>query len=186
MKVACGENKDISKRFKAISISETNEAGISVEDLYSFSGTPKENIIEVLRNLKKKNLADHSDTGSRYSSVNFLIDEINQEILTKTYASKLAEGLERDFESSTVVIALQSVNKEREIKSFENPDGKNIIQIESMDTSPLENSGVRVLWLEKSVRMSYEIYELQSDLEKESQANPFITALKFKETIGKY
>ena len=129
----------------------------------------------MLINLKRK-------VESKYSSVNFLIDEVNQEILTKSYASKLAKGLKSEFKDSTVVLALQSVNKEKEIKSSEDSDGKNMIQLEKMDISPLEDFGVKVLCLEKSVRMSFEIYELQKAWEEKATANPFKTILEYKET----
>ena len=57
-----------------------------------------------------------------------------------------------------------------------------MIQLEKMDISPLEDFGVKVLCLEKSVRMSFEIYELQKAWEEKATANPFKTILEYKET----
>ena len=134
--------------------------------LYNPSSAPIANIVTVLRFLQSKYEYD--------KIVHFLIDEFNQEMLTKSYSTKLGESLKNSFEASTVVIALQSVKKDRKILSY---DVQNEFHTEVMD---IESSGMKILQLRTSVRMSSQLHKLQKNLEHEVESCPFKAALTFK------
>ena len=141
-------------------------SGISMKDLYNASSAPTTNIVVVLRFLKKQ----HED-----QIVHFLIDEFNPDLLTKSYSTKLGESLKKSFEESTVVIALQSVNKERVVRSS---DDQNIFKTEAMDID--ESSGMKIFELKTAVRMSSQLHKLQKNLEREIESAPFKMPLSFK------
>ena len=135
--------------------------------LYNPSSAPIANIVTVLRFLQRKHISEDK-------IVHFLIDEFNQEILTKSYSTKLGESLKNSFEASTVVIALQSVKKDRKILSS---DVQNEFHTEVMD---IESSGMKMFELRTSVRMSSQLHKLQKNLEHEVESCPFKAALTFK------
>ena len=178
-KVCCGfehseeeeeeENND-SKRLKSMSINDAiSGSGISMKGLYNASSAPTTNIVVVLRFLKKQ----HED-----QIVHFLIDEFNPDLLTKSYSTKLGESLKKSFEESTVVIALQSVNKERVVRSVvRSSDDQNIFKTEAMD---IESSGMKIFELKTAVRMSSQLHKLQKNLEREIESAPFKGPLSFK------
>ena len=172
-KVCCGFEKGVeesndAKRLKSMSIYDAiHGSGISMKALYNPSSAPTANIVAVLRFLQNQHKYEHR-------VVHFLIDEFNQEILTKSYSTKLGESLKKSFEASTVVIALQSVSKDRKILSS---DDQNKFQTEPMD---IESSGMNIFELKTSVRMSSQLYELQRNLEHEVEKCPFKAPLTFK------
>ena len=124
---------------------------------------------------------DSHNSEKGYPSVHFLFDEVPQEIFTSSYSTELAQGLEKYFEHSTVVIALQSVKKVREIKSVDEP---NKPQPQQMDIEPLTNSGVEIFKLKTCVRMSSQLHELQKNLEAKAEQTPFQSNLTYKKIIG--
>ena len=135
---------------------------------------------------QSKNSVDFDDIHERQKNdppVHFLFDEVPQEIFTSSYSTELAEGLKNYFEHSTVVIALQSVKKMREIQSVDEP---NKSQTNQMDIEPLIKSGIKIFELKTCVRMSSQLHELQKDLEIEVEKNPFQANLthKVKNPIG--
>ena len=166
------EARDVGERLKSISISET---GIPAKAFYSPSSKPTENIISALKLLKEKEQA----SSNNQHPVHFLIDEFNSELLCKKYSMELAEGLETDFKDSTVVIALQSVRKERSIRSSNN---QNNFQTEAMDMEPLKNAGVKDFILNSSVRMSSQLHKMQSHLEAEAEKSQFKAPLTFEDS----
>ena len=172
-KVSCGFEQETgesngAERLISMSIYDAiSGSGISMKSLYNPSSAPTENIVAVLRFLQSKH--EYED-----KIVNFLIDEFNQEILTKSYSTKLCEGLKTSFEASTVVIALQSVSKDRKILSSDN---QNKFQTEPMD---IESSGINIFELKTSVRMSSQLHKLQTNLEHEIEKSPFKAPLTFK------
>ena len=170
-----GESKNVGDRFKSISISET---GISTRSLYSPSSNPSDNIISALKVLKEKEQASSSKGQHR---VHFLIDEFNSELLCNKYSMKLADGLKTNFKDSTVVIALQSVRKERSIRLS---DDQINFQTEAMDMEPLKIAGVKVFKLEYSVRMSSQLYKMQKHLEAVAESSQFEAPLTFKDATN--
>ena len=185
-KIFCGKNGGENlKRFESISIGEIK---INTKDLYNSS----KNIIEVLKILGEEHGMefpsydlDDSDSGSRNNSqksnfpVHFLLDEVPQEIFTSSYSEELAQGLKNYFKHSTVVIALQSVKKVREIQSVDEP---NKPQTKQMDIEPLKKYGVQLFELKVCVRMSSQLHELQKNLEAEAEKTPFQANLSYKES----
>ena len=169
-KVCCGfkqgAEESNAERLKSMSISDAiSRTEILLEHLYNPSSAPTVNIVEILHILQKQ----HDN-----QIVHFLIDEFNQEILTKPYSTKLGEILKESFEASTVVIALQSVSKDRKIRSSDN---QNKFQTEAMD---VESSGMKIFELKTSVRMSSQLHKLQKNLECEIERCPFKAPLTFK------
>ena len=130
------------------------------------------------------NSADSDDLHERQKNdppVHFLLDEVPQEIFTSKYSAAFAEGLKNYFEHSTVVIALQSVRKVREIQSVNKP---NELKPDQTDMEPLTNSGVIIFELKTCVRMSSQLYELQKNLEAEAEKTPFHANLAYKQEKG--
>ena len=173
---SCGmkekEARNVGKRFKSISISET---GIPTKELYSPSSNPTANVITALKLLKVKEKASSKSP----PKVHFLIDEFNSELLCKKYSIELANGLKTNFKDSAVVIALQSVRKERSIRSSNN---QNNFQTEAMDMEPLKNAGVKDFILNSSVRMSSQLHKMQSHLEAEAEKSQFKAPLTFEDS----
>ena len=159
------ENNSV-RRLKSMSIYDAiSGSGISMKDLYNLTSAPTANIVAVLRFLQKQ----HID-----QIVHFLIDEFNQEILTKSYSTKLFECLKEYFKASSVVISLQSVSKDRKILSS---NDKKQFQTETLD---IESSGMKIFELEKAVRMSSQLHKLQKNLEHEVERCPYTAPLTFK------
>ena len=175
-KLSCGNiGKENLQRLKSISLDET---GISTKEIYNPSSVPTRNIISVLELLlkKEKNYQEND------RAIHFLIDECPEELLTHSYSKELAEGLEKHFRNSTVVIALQSVKKVREIKSSDKEMEPPIHQI---DIQPLKDSSVGIFNLDYAVRMSFQLHKLQKELEADSQNSQFKAPLTFhKEKKG--
>ena len=99
------------------------------------------------------------------------------------YSAAFAEGLKNYFEHSTVVIALQSVRKVREIQSSDKPQkpGK---KLDQMDMEPLTKHEVKLFELKTCVRMSSQLHELQKNLEVETEKAPFQANLTYKKQKG--
>ena len=166
-KACCGKNVD--GRLKSISISET---GIPTKALYSPTSNPTENIVSALKLLK--------DKAPSKKTVHFLIDEFNSEILCKKYSTKLADGLKTHFKDSTVVFALQSVRKDRSIRSS---DKQKNFQTEEINMEPLKKAEVKEFVLTSSVRMSSQLHQMQSHLEAETEKFQLKAPLTFKDSI---
>ena len=201
-KIFCGKNGEENlKRFVSISIGD--EKRIKAEDLYNSSSRPSKNIIEFLKILGEKhgmkfpsydsddsNDSDDSDDSDSHKNsqksnfpVHFLLDEVPQEIFGSNYSEELGKGLKNYFEHSTVVIALQSVRKVREIQSSDKPQkpGK---KLDQMDMEPLTKHEVKLFELKTCVRMSSQLHELQKNLEAEAEKAPFHANLTYKEQKG--
>ena len=146
--------------------------GIELKDLYHPSLPPTKNIADVLHFLQQTHQKKHGDK----TKIHFLIDEFNQEILTTTYSPKINETLQKLFMESTIVIALQSVSKNRSIVSVEK---QNKLQTEVMDVT---SSGMKPFEFKTCIRMTYQLHQLQKVLEEEIQNNDFIAPLTFKGT----
>lgn len=167
--VCCGlEQKEVSKRLISMSIYDAiTGSDITLEDLYHPTKTPAKNIVDVFTFLQQKH-------GDETKTVHFLIDEFNQEILTTKYSTQLHVTLHESFKESTVVIALQSVNKDRTICSA---DKQIKFQTDSMDVA---SSGMKPFELTTCVRMSSQLHRLQRNLEAEIETEHFVAPLTFK------
>ena len=142
---------------------------ISLESLYgAATSPPSSNIGNVFLFLKNQH---------RGQLVHFLVDELNQELFTKSYASTLNNILKSSFNESTIVIALQSVCKNRTILSI---DKENIYQSDPID---LENCELEIIQLQSSARMTQQLYKLQLNLQKEVERNPFKATVTYKGKI---
>ena len=166
--MCCGLEQGAEERLKSMSIYDAiSGSEISMKALYNPPLAPTANIVAVLRFLQRKH--QYGD-----KIVHFLIDEFNQEMLTKSYSTKLGESLKNSFEASTVVIALQSVKKDRKILSSY---AQNEFHTEVMD---IESSGMKIFKLRTSVRMSSQLHKLQKNLEHEVESCPFKAAFTLK------
>ena len=134
-------------------------SNISLESLYGGATSPPlSNIGDVFLFLKNHHQGQ---------LVHFLVDELHQEVFTKSYASTLYNILESSFYDSTIVIALQSVCKNRTIQTVDN---ENVLQSDPID---LENCKLEIIQLKISARMTQQLYKLQLNLQKEVEQNPF-------------
>ena len=167
--ISFGEDKNnAAQRLKSMSISDAiSESDISLESLYSFTSPPSSNIGDVFLFLQQEH---------KNQLVHFLVDEFNQEFLTNTYASSLHNILKNSFNNSSVVIALQSVSKQRTICSA--ADTKDVIQ-QSNETD-FQSTGMKLFELNTAVRMTRQLFELQKNLESEIHSSPFKAALAYK------
>ena len=143
-------------------------SNISLESLYgAATSPPSSNIGEVFQFLKEQHQGQ---------LVHFLVDEFNQEFLTKSYGLALHDILELSFNNSMVVIALQSVEKQRTICST--TDNNNIIQ--KSENTDLPSTGMKIFKLDTAVRMTRQLFNLQKNLESEVKSSPFKAAIAFK------
>ena len=167
--ISFGEDKNnAAQRLKSMSISDAiSESDISLESLYSFTSPPSSNIGDVFLFLQQEH---------KNQLVHFLVDEFNQEFLTNTYASALHNILKSSFNNSTVVIALQSVGKQRTICSA--ADNENVIK-QTTETA-FQSTGMELFKLNTMVRMTWQLYKLQRNLECKVTTSPFKAALSFK------
>ena len=164
----CGLKQQDDSRLLSMSIHDAlTGSGISLEELYHPTLPPTKNIGDVLRFLQVKH-------GNETKVVHFLIDEFNQEILTTMYLTQIHEALKSFFKKSTIVIALQSVRKDRTIHSS---DKENKSQTKVID---LKSSGMKIFELTKCMRMSHQLHQLQRNLEVEIEKNHFVAPLTFK------
>ena len=156
-----------TQRLKSMSIyNAISGSDISLESIYgAATSPPSSNIGDVFLFLKKQHQGQ---------LVHFLVDELNQEVFTKSYASTLYNILESSFNESTIVIALQSVCKNRTIKSVDN---ENVYQSDPID---LENCELEIIQLKTSARMTQQLYKLQLNLQKEVEQNPFKATVTYK------
>ena len=142
---------------------------ISLESLYDrVTSPPFNNIGRVLQHLQVKH---------EPQLVHFLVDEFNQELLTSSYISSLNLKLEYGLKDSTVVIALQSVCKNRTIQSVDNT---NIHQFAPIDLKECE---LEIIQLKTCARMTEQLYKLQLNLQKEVELNPSKAILTYKGKI---
>ena len=156
-----------TQRLKSKSIyNAISGSDISLESIYgAATSPPSSNIGDVFLFLKNQHQGQ---------LVHFLVDELNQEVFTKSYASTLYNILESSFNESTIVIALQSVCKNRTIKSVDN---ENVYQSDPID---LENCELEIIQLKTSARMTQQLYKLQLNLQKEVEQNPFKATVTYK------
>ena len=167
--IFCKEGES-SQRLISISIAEAiSNSEYSLESLYGrVTSPPSTNIGDVLLHLRSQHA---------FHFVHFLVDEFNQELFTKLYASTLhyiLEDLDNFLYDSTVVIALQSVFKNRTIRSAGH---KNMHQFVPID---LENYNLKIIQLKTCARMTHQLYKLQLNLQKEVEENPFTATLSFQ------
>ena len=169
--VCCGlDQQNASERLVSMSINDAvTGSNIHVKDLYHPTLPPTKNIADVLLFLQRKH--EHED---KDKNIHFLIDEFNQELLTTKYSTQLNKTLQQSFKESTVVIALQSVGKSRTIQTA---DKQNKFQTEVMDVT---TSGMKTFQLGTCARMSYQLHQLQRNLETEIENNDFEAPLTFK------
>ena len=165
---ACSGFDGDEKRLKSVSISEAIIAStISLQSLYGFMSPPSSNIGDVLKHLQKQHQGQ---------PVHFLVDEFNQEFITNQYALDLRKTLNECFKDSTVVIALQSVSKQRKICSA--TDNKDIIQ--QTTTTDFQSTGMKLFELKTAARMTNQLFKLQKNLEDKASTSLFKAALSFK------
>ena len=166
--VFCGLEEDASRRLKSMSISDAVSGSTTrLETLYGFTSPPTSNIGDVLTYIQEHHQGQ---------LVHFLIDEFNQEFLTTEYGLVLSKILKDSFSNSTVVIALQSVSKQRTVCSA--VDNQDIIQ--QTTKIDFQSTGMELFQLKTAVRMSKNLFELQKSLESEVESSPFKAALAFK------
>ena len=169
--VFCGLEEDVnntSKRLKSMSISDAVSGSTTrLETLYGFTSPPTSNIGDVLTYIQEQHQGQ---------LVHFLIDEFNQEFLTTEYGLVLSKILKDSFSNSTVVIALQSVSKQRTVCSA--VDNQDIIQ--QTTKIDFQSTGMELFQLKTTVRMSKNLFELQKSLESQVKSSPFKAALAFK------
>ena len=151
-----------------MSIAEAvSNSRISLESLYGrVTSPPSTNIGNVLRHLQKQH--------KPRQLVHFLVDEFNQELLTSSYISSLNFYLEDYLKDSTVVIALQSVCKNRTIQSVDNT------KIHQFSPIDLEECELEIIQLKTCARMTEQLYKLQLNLQKEVELNPSKAILTYK------
>ena len=184
-KVCCGFEKGVeesndARRLKSMSINDAiSDSKISMEDLYNPASAPDKNIVELLSFLEQIETIvvdpSMSEVKLNHKVVHFLIDEFNQEILTRSYSTKLLESLKKNFEASTVVLALQSVSKDRRILSSDDQRSRFLTE-----TLNIESSGMEIFELKTAVRMSSQLHELQQNLEHEVENCCFEAPITFK------
>ena len=100
------EEKLDKSKIRAFSIGDALEGSlISISEVYDMMYPPSVNLSQVLEHL-------HRD---KTKSVAFMIDEFPGEFLTTKYVKNLRESLEKNFQDTTVILALQSVEKSRKV-----------------------------------------------------------------------
>ncbi|XP_066929498.1 uncharacterized protein [Clytia hemisphaerica] len=154
----CDKEKLDKSKIKAFSIGDALEGStIDISDVYNMMYPPRINLCRVLEYL-------YSDKTKR---VGFMIDEFPGDFLTTKYAENLKESLVKNFQDTTVILALQSVEKRRKvIKSGFFSD--NVKQVERCD---YHQTGMKVFTLDKTMRMAVNIHQMieifQEEIEKE-------------------
>ena len=163
-----GDTDNFTQRLKSISINNAIlGSNISLESLYgAATSPPSSNIGDVFLFLKEQHQGQ---------LVHFLVDEFNQEFLTTSYGMALCNILKRTFNHSTVVIALQSVEKQRTICSAAD---NNVIQ--KSENTNFQSTGMKIFKLDTAVRMTRQLFNLQKNLESEVKSSPFKAAIAFK------
>ncbi|XP_066935012.1 uncharacterized protein [Clytia hemisphaerica] len=154
----CDEEKLDKSKIKAFSIGDALEGStIDISDVYDMMYPPRVNLCRVLEYL-------YSD---KTKHLGFMIDEFPGDFLTTKYAENLKESLEKNFQNTTVILALQSVEKKRKVikSGFFNDDVK---EVERCD---YHQTGMKVLTLDKTMRMAVNIHQMieifQEEIEKE-------------------
>ncbi|XP_066936287.1 uncharacterized protein [Clytia hemisphaerica] len=154
----CDEEKLDKSKIKAFSIGDALEGStIDISDVYDMMYPPRVNLCRVLEYL-------YSD---KTKHLGFMIDEFPGDFLTTKYAENLKESLEKNFQDTTVILALQSVEKKRKVikSGFFNDDVK---EVERCD---YHQTGMKVLTLDKTMRMAVNIHQMieifQEEIEKE-------------------
>ena len=163
----CTEEKipeQIRSQLHAVSLTEAiADADFELSDVFNLSSTPKRNIGDVLIHLKNKYFP---------KTVHIFVDEIPCETYSTEYSKELSKCLKEHFENSTVAFSLQSVEKKREIVH----DGK----IKSPPILDFESTGMTLLRLTKTMRMSSTLHDLKRILEKQIEANSYSIPLEMK------
>ena len=102
----CDEEKLDKSKIRAFSIGDALEGStISINDVYDMTYPPRVNLYQVLEYL-------YTD---KTKCVGFMIDEFPGDFLTTEYAENLRESLKNNFMDTTVILALQSVEKSRKV-----------------------------------------------------------------------
>eukprot|EP00111_Clytia_hemisphaerica_P010020 TCONS_00029300-protein len=154
----CDEEKLDKSKIKAFSIDDALEGStIDISDVYNMMYPPRINLCRVLEYL-------YSDKTKR---VGFMIDEFPGDFLTNKYVENLKESLVKNFQDTTVILALQSVEKKRKVvkSGFFSDDVK---QVERCD---YHRTGMKVFTLDKTMRMAVNIHQMieifQGEIEKD-------------------
>ncbi|XP_066913790.1 uncharacterized protein [Clytia hemisphaerica] len=154
----CDEEKLDKSKIKAFSIGDALEGStIDISDVYDMMYPPRVNLCRVLEYL-------YSD---KTKHLGFMIDEFPGDFLTTKYAENLKESLVKNFQDTTVILALQSVEKNRKVikSGFFNDDVK---EVERCD---YHQTGMKVFTLDKTMRMAVNIHQMieifQEEIEKE-------------------
>eukprot|EP00111_Clytia_hemisphaerica_P007850 TCONS_00022815-protein len=154
----CDKEKLDKSKIKAFSIGDALEGStIDISDVYNMMYPPRINLCRVLEYL-------YSDKTKR---VGFMIDEFPNDFLTTKYAENLKESLVKNFQDTPVILALQSVEKRRQVvkSGFFSDDVK---QVERCD---YHRTGMKVFILDKTMRMAVNIHQMieifQEEIEKE-------------------
>ncbi|XP_066910651.1 uncharacterized protein [Clytia hemisphaerica] len=149
---------------KAISLTDAlADAEFPVSDVFNLSSTPKRNIGDVLLHIKNK----HPE-----KKVHIFVDEVPCEMFTSGYSKEFFKYLNVDFKDNTVVFSLQSVEKKRDIVQ----EGKTE---KSLDID-IESTGMTLLKLTKTMRMSRTLHDLKEILEKEIESMSYSIPLEMK------
>ncbi|XP_066923144.1 repetitive organellar protein-like [Clytia hemisphaerica] len=149
---------------KAMSLTDAiADAEFPVSDVFNLSSTPKRNIGDVLLHIKNK----HPE-----KKVHFFVDEVPCEMFTSGYSKEFFKYLNVDFKDNTVVFSLQSVEKKREIVQEGRTEKSSEIDIES--------TGMTLLKLTKTMRMSRTLHDLKEILEKEIESTSYSIPLEMK------
>ncbi|XP_066920992.1 uncharacterized protein [Clytia hemisphaerica] len=149
---------------KAISLTDAlADAEFPVSDVFNLSSTPKRNIGDVLLHIKNK----HPE-----KKVHFFVDEIPCEMFDSEYSKELSRRLNAYFKDNTVVFSLQSVEKKREIVQEGRTEKSSEIDIKS--------TGMTLLKLTKTMRMSRTLHDLKEILEKEIESTSYSIPLEMK------
>uniref|UniRef100_A0A7M5V7G2 SH3 domain-containing protein n=1 Tax=Clytia hemisphaerica TaxID=252671 RepID=A0A7M5V7G2_9CNID len=149
---------------KAMSLTDALAgAEFPVSDVFNLSSTPKRNIGDVLLHIMNK----HPE-----KKVHFFVDEIPCEMFVSEYSKELSRRLNADFKDNTVVFSLQSVEKKREIVQRDRTEKSSEIDIES--------TGMTLLKLTKTMRMSRTLHDLKEILEKEIESTSYSIPLEMK------
>jgi len=131
-----------SNRVHSLSLKEiSNDAGFTVGDIYTLSGVPSKNIAALLEDIQKKNGKCH-----------FLIDEMHLHNIDNKYCDELLQSLDATFSEATIAIASQSVMTSHTL--YVNK------QEQYFKQGNLERAGFKSLHLNKSMRMSSNLFQL--------------------------
>ena len=143
----------------------SKRAGFNVGDIYNPFGNPEKNLADLLDYL----------TRDTHTLVHFLIDEFLTDFVTEDYCMRLGTCLRERLKNSTVVIAIQSMDKSREVYS----SGKS----KMIQTCNLDKCGMTLIPpFTKSMRMCKNLYKLMETAQTCVEASTTSVVLEAKES----